>query len=129
MPASARPLSPLTLSCHTISENRKLLKAHKAAVVAAAAAAGGSSSSTSERPLVTTSWDEEGGGPDVAGSGINAVGLERLKPLINQQVAMKNREQITESLFTGKKVGVWLVREKGYGCQIVCGTGYSDGLC
>jgi hypothetical protein len=33
---------------------------------------------------------------------MSAVGLERLKPLINQQVAMKNREQITESLFTGE---------------------------
>lgn len=39
----------------------------------------------------------------VAGSGINAVGLERLKPLINQQAAMRNREQITESLFTGER--------------------------
>jgi hypothetical protein len=49
-----------------------------------------------------TSWEEEGG-PDVAGSGLSALGLERLKPLINQQVAMKNREQITESLFTGER--------------------------
>jgi hypothetical protein len=71
------------------------------AAVVAAAAAGSSGSSTADRPLVTTSWDEEGGGPDVAGSGMDAIGLERLKPLINQQVAMKNREQITESLFTG----------------------------
>jgi hypothetical protein len=29
------------------------------------------------------------------------LGLERLKPLIKEQVTMKNREQITESLFTG----------------------------
>jgi hypothetical protein len=84
-----------------LPENRKLIKAHKAAVLAAAAAAGSSGSAAADRPLVTTSWDEEGGGPDVAGSGMNAIGLERLKPLINQQVAMKNREQITESLFTG----------------------------
>jgi hypothetical protein len=47
-----------------------------------------------------TSWEEEGG-PDVAGSGLSVLGLERLKPLIKEQVAMKNREQITESLFTG----------------------------
>lgn len=62
---------------------------------------------------MTTSWDEEGGGPDVAGSGINAIGLERLKPLINQQVAMKNREQITESLFTG-------------GCRVAHGEGWGE---
>jgi len=60
-------------------ENRRHLQAHKASVLAAAAAtsaaASGSSSSSSgstERPLMTTSWDEEGGGPDVAGSGMNA---------------------------------------------------------
>lgn len=31
------------------------------------------------------------------------LGQERTKPLINQQVAMKNREQITESMLTGVK--------------------------
>jgi hypothetical protein len=38
-------------------------------------------------------------------SGINAVGLGRLWALFNQQAAMKNREQITESLFTGEAGG------------------------
>eukprot|EP00878_Enallax_costatus_P010679 GHUV01011155.1.p1 GENE.GHUV01011155.1~~GHUV01011155.1.p1 ORF type:complete len:682 (+),score=208.59 GHUV01011155.1:600-2645(+) len=55
-----------------------------------------------KRPGVMTSWEEDDG-PDIAGHGIDALGLERLKPLINQQVAMKNRDQITESLFTGVK--------------------------
>jgi hypothetical protein len=101
--------------------NRRHIAAHEAGVaaaaVAAAAAADGSSAAAAAaleaaeaagvaNTLVTTSWDEEGGGPDVAGSGMSAVGLERLKPLINQQVAMKNREQITESLFTGACVCV-----------------------
>lgn len=120
-----------------LPENRKLIKAHKAAVLAAAAAAGSSGSSSSaaaDRPLVTTSWDEDGGGPDVAGSGMNAIGLERLKPLINQQVAMKNREQITESLFTGVRLRacssrcglrVWLLRGvAGRRLCCCCGGGY-----
>lgn len=35
--------------------------------------------------------------------GVARLGMEKTKPLINQQVAMKNREPITESLFTGVK--------------------------
>jgi hypothetical protein len=47
------------------------------------------------------------------GSGLSALGLERLKPLINQQVTMKDQEQITESLFTGGVEG-FVVQMPGF---------------
>eukprot|EP00882_Tetradesmus_deserticola_P005439 GHRQ01005723.1.p1 GENE.GHRQ01005723.1~~GHRQ01005723.1.p1 ORF type:complete len:668 (+),score=308.35 GHRQ01005723.1:398-2401(+) len=82
--------------------NRNHIAKHKSEQAAAAAlAAADAEAAGQQQPRgVMTSWEEEGG-PDVAGSGLSGLGLERLKPLINQQVAMKNREQITESLFTG----------------------------
>eukprot|EP00882_Tetradesmus_deserticola_P018440 GHRQ01019807.1.p1 GENE.GHRQ01019807.1~~GHRQ01019807.1.p1 ORF type:complete len:361 (+),score=156.87 GHRQ01019807.1:398-1480(+) len=84
--------------------NRNHIAKHKSEQAAAAAlAAADAEAAGQQQPRgVMTSWEEEGG-PDVAGSGLSGLGLERLKPLINQQVAMKNREQITESLFTGVK--------------------------
>jgi hypothetical protein len=82
--------------------NRAHIAKHKSeqAAAAALAAADAEASGQTAPPGMMTSWEEEGG-PDVAGSGLSALGLERLKPLIKEQVAMKNREQITESLFTG----------------------------
>ena len=53
----------------------------------------GSTSSSSTSTSSTTT--------DATGTAV--LGFERTKPLINQQVAMKNREQISESLFTGVK--------------------------
>ncbi|WIA34565.1 hypothetical protein OEZ86_012886, partial [Tetradesmus obliquus] len=89
--------------------NRAHIAKHKSEAAAAAALAAtdatASSSSAAAAPQrggMMTSWEEEGG-PDIAGSGLSGLGLERLKPLIKEQVAMKNREQITESLFTGVK--------------------------
>jgi hypothetical protein len=40
-----------------------------------------------------------------AGGDSSLLGLEATRPLINQQVAMKNRDQISESLFTGAWTG------------------------
>ncbi len=75
--------------------------ASAAADAAAVAAAAGAAAAAPSPPPMMTSWEDEDG-PDVEGSGVSALGLERLKPLINQQVAMKNREQVTEPLFTGE---------------------------
>lgn len=84
--------------------NRAAVQKHKSKMAAVSALnaqqQGEEQQQQLKKPGVMTSWEEEDG-PDIAGHGIDALGLERLKPLINQQVAMKNRDQITESLFTG----------------------------
>lgn len=86
--------------------NRAAVQKHKSKLAAVAAVNAQQQQGEQQyRPAgVLTSWEEDDG-PDIAGHGIDALGLERLKPLINQQVAMKNRDQITESLFTGALAG------------------------
>jgi hypothetical protein len=44
---------------------------------------------------------------EAAGADSGLLGSEATRPLINQQVAMKNRDQISESLFTGACCATW----------------------
>jgi len=91
---------------------------------AAAAAAGSAQQSSSQQQQSIEDEDvasSSGGGP--------FIGFDKTRPLVNQQVAMKNREQITESLSTGARVcgvcvGWWCVWSGvcvEWSVQIECG--------
>lgn len=98
-----QPISDIATPANTahIARHRAAAAAGGGGGASAAADAAAAAAAAPSPPPMMTSWEDEDG-PDVEGSGVSALGLERLKPLINQQVAMKNREQVTEPLFTGE---------------------------